>query len=358
MSEKNSKDSNMASNRRPRPLARDFWREGDDGLFSQTWYPICLSEEVTTENIVGRTFLDGEVIVYRGADGKAHVFSAFCVHLGANLKDGEVVDHNIRCPYHHWQFDDTGTCVKTGAGDPPPPSACLFEYPSVERWGIVYAFNGDAPLWDLPDFGVVDGSRQFKDSELQTAACKLDYFPDDPSRSSLPLDPWVVVTNPLDFQHFVSVHQMTYRDARPEKEIEWHDHFVEFRILSTNRYGTPYNNHQAVYGNNCLYLSGDLDGRWFGFFAAQTIPKPGYSEIFFVAAAAKEEEAKYPDRDAKAWAEFIINMETEFFMQDVPILQSMRFHPGLLTKIDTALARQIEYLQSQPRAHPGGDYIK
>jgi phenylpropionate dioxygenase-like ring-hydroxylating dioxygenase large terminal subunit len=343
---------------KPRPAANTFWREGDDGLFSQTWYPICLASEALPGAILGRSFLDGQVIVFRGEDGRPHVFSAYCVHLGANLSEGDVVGNNIRCPYHHWEYDETGTCVKTGAGDPPPPSACLFEYPSQERWGVIFAFNGDAPLWELPDFHDVEGKRRYGDEDLCTVAEQLDYFPEDASRSSLPLDPWMVVTNPLDFQHFVSVHGMTFRDASPEKGIEWTEHCAQFRILATNRYGTPYDNHQAVYGNNCLYLSGNLDGRWFGFFAAQTIPAPGHSEIYFMAAADRGDGSPQALQDAQAWAQGVIKMETEFFMQDVPVLRSLNFKPGLLTKIDTALARHIDYLQSQPRAHPGANFIK
>ena len=343
---------------RRRPVAREFWREGDDGLFSQNWYPICLAADAVEGEIVGRPFLDGEVVVFRGKDGRAHVFSAYCVHLGANLKEGEVVDNCIRCPYHHWQYDDTGTCVKTGAGDPPPPGACLFEYPSQERWGVIFAFNGDSPLWDLPDFRDVEGKRHYADSELCTVAQQLDYYPEDPSRTALALDPWMVVTNPLDFQHFVSVHGMTFRDASPENEIEWNDHYAQFRIMATNRFGIPYDNHQAIYGNNCLYLSGNLDGRWFGFFAAQNIPEPGYSELYFVAAAEVGHDSPEAAQAARQWAESVIAMETDFFMQDVPVLRSLNFKPGLLTKIDTALARHIDYLQKQPRAHPGADFIK
>ena len=134
--------SEDGSQQRRRPVSREFWREGDDGLFSQSWYPICLSSEAKQGEVIGRSFLDGEVIVFRGPDGRAHVFGAFCVHMGANLKEGDVVDNCIRCPYHHWQYDHTGACVKTGAGDPPPPSARLFEYPSQERWGLIFAFNG------------------------------------------------------------------------------------------------------------------------------------------------------------------------------------------------------------------------
>ena len=353
-----SDHSEDSSQQRRRPVSREFWSEGDDGLFSQSWYPICLSSEARQGEVVGRPFLDGEVIVFRGPDGRAHVFGAFCVHMGANLKEGDVVDDCIRCPYHHWQYDDSGACVKTGAGDPPPPSARLFEYPSQERWGLIFVFNGEKPLWDLPDFRNVDETRRFEDAELCTAAIKLDYFPEDPDRSAIALDPWMVVTNPLDFQHFVSVHEMTFRDANPESGIVWSDHFAEFRILSTNRYGTPYNNHQGIYGNNCLYLSGDLDGKWFGFFAAQTIPKPGYSEIYFVAAADRGDGSPRAEKEAAKWADFVINMEVDFFMQDIPILRSLHFRPGLLTRGDKALSRHIDYLQSQPRAHPGAEFIR
>lgn len=341
-----------------RPSAGDFWCEGDDGLFSQTWYPVCVSADVGADNVIGRTFLDGEVIVYRGADGSPHVFGAYCVHMGANLKEGTMVDHCVRCPYHHWQFDDTGQCVKTGSGDPPPPSANLFEYPTVERWGLIFAFNGTEPLWQLPDFADVLGERCFDDVELCTSTGQLDYFPDDPTTKSIPLDPWMIITNPLDFQHFVSVHEMTFRAARPEDEIVWSDHKCEFRMLSTNRFGTPYDNHQAIYGNNCLYLSGNLNGKWFGFFAAQSIPEPGKSDIYFVGASEKASDSEEDVAAAQAAADGVVAMETEFFMQDISILRSLHFRPGLLTKTDTALKRHIDYLQGQPRAHPGADFIR
>ena len=40
---------------------------------------------------------DGRVVVWRGEDGRAHVTSAFCPHLGASLEAGDVVGQRVRC---------------------------------------------------------------------------------------------------------------------------------------------------------------------------------------------------------------------------------------------------------------------
>ena len=42
--------------------ARTLPAEGEEGLYSQSWFPICLSEELTADSIVGRAFLGGRVI--------------------------------------------------------------------------------------------------------------------------------------------------------------------------------------------------------------------------------------------------------------------------------------------------------
>ncbi len=101
-----------------------------------------------------------------------------------------------------------------------------------------------------------------------------------------------------------------------------------------------------------------MAGKWFGFFAAQSIPSPGTSEIYFVGASEKVSESEEDITAATQAAVAVLDMETDFFMQDISILRSLHFRPGLLTKADTALKRHIDYLQGQPRAHPGADFIR
>ena len=59
--------------------------EGENGLFSMSWYPICLSADVVAGQVIGCDFLDGRVIVMRAQDGIVQVMSAYCPHMGADL---------------------------------------------------------------------------------------------------------------------------------------------------------------------------------------------------------------------------------------------------------------------------------
>lgn len=133
-------------------LGKPLPREGENGLFSQAWFPICLSEQVKAGALRAEPFLDGRVLVFRGTDGVARVMSASCPHLGADLSVGCVVENRVQCAFHKWEYDASGRCVKTSIGDPAPKAARLYTFPTQERYGIVWAFNGDEPLWDIPDF--------------------------------------------------------------------------------------------------------------------------------------------------------------------------------------------------------------
>ncbi len=142
----------QASIPRRRQLGAPLPHEGENGLFSETWFPICLSREIPAGKILGVDFLDGRVVAYRGANGEARVMSAYCAHVGADLSVGDIQGDTIRCAFHHWQYDGNGVCIATKVGDPPPKAACLFKFPTCEKYGIVFAYNGEHPRFEVPDF--------------------------------------------------------------------------------------------------------------------------------------------------------------------------------------------------------------
>ncbi len=118
--------------------------------FPQSWYPMALAREVGPDDLLGVDFLDTRVIVYRDAQGRPVVQGAYCPHLGADLSQGQLVDGQVRCPFHHWRFDAEGRCVHIPTGDKLPPGALVATYPSAEAWGLIWAFNGTAPLFAPP----------------------------------------------------------------------------------------------------------------------------------------------------------------------------------------------------------------
>src|SRR5689334_14254525 len=138
------------TNSRRRHLGPPIPAEGENGVFSESWFPICLSCEIPAGEIVGVDLLGGRVIAYRGATGIARVMSALYTHHGSDLSVGDVLGESVRCALHHWKYNADGICDSTKVGDPPPPTACLFAFPTFERYGIVFAYNGQRPRFAVP----------------------------------------------------------------------------------------------------------------------------------------------------------------------------------------------------------------
>src|SRR3546814_42417 len=101
-----------------RSLGKAVPFEGEGGVFTQSWFPICLSSAATSHFVRGFDFLDGRVIVFRDEHGLAHVTSAYCPHLGADLAEGDMIEGQVRCIFHHWRYDGQGRYAHIQSGDP------------------------------------------------------------------------------------------------------------------------------------------------------------------------------------------------------------------------------------------------
>lgn len=344
---------------RKRPIGRKIWREGDDGLFTQNWYVVCEAAEVPAGRAITRPFLDGDVAIFRGENGVVSVTSAYCMHLGANIAHGgSVVGNNLRCPFHHWEYDQGGRCVKIAAGDHPPSAARLFKFPTVERWGLIFAFNGDEPLYPLPDFWSYDYGRRFDDSELHILMRKVSHWPGHPDRTAAPVDPWMIMTNTLDLQHLRVLHQIKFDDDPPPEMFRWEPHRVTYNLQAQHWGDVPVAFTFAIHGNNHFYQSTDYGGRWFGIMEVTALPRPGLTDAWFVVAVEKEVPSGPPNAVERKWADEMMEMELEFYRQDASVLQAAHFNVGMLTRSDRVLAKHLEYLQGQPRAHPSAEFIR
>jgi nitrite reductase/ring-hydroxylating ferredoxin subunit len=313
--------------------------EGEGGLFSQSWFPICLASEVSSGAVEGFDFLDGRVVVWRDSKGVAHVTSAYCPHMGASLEAGEVLGDTVRCAFHHWEYAADGRCVKTAIGDEPPVHACLFVFPTLERWGIVWAFNGETPLYDVPDF-------PFESKDL---LAKTLVLPD-----LMPVEPWVQCANTPDIQHIQTLHRITFDGQDPYDRVQWGPHSMEYSFEGFFDSGTAASWEVGIFGTSLYYQSAWLDGRWFGFMVPMGLPRAGWTRNFMVVAV-------QPTDDRAADEEFIdfcLLTELGILGEDTGILTTMRFQPGTLTRSDRVLGKYFEYLRQYPRAHPSANWIR
>ncbi|MDH3509679.1 MAG: aromatic ring-hydroxylating dioxygenase subunit alpha [Gammaproteobacteria bacterium] len=121
-------------------------------MFINFWYAAELSDNVTEEP-VGVRMLGQDFVLFRDTAGRAHCLSNVCPHRGAALADGKVQGDCVECPYHGWQFDSAGHCMaipSLGADAKIPNRARVDAYPTVERYGIIFAFLGDLPEAERP----------------------------------------------------------------------------------------------------------------------------------------------------------------------------------------------------------------
>ncbi len=117
------------------------------------WFMICFSDELGIGDVKQLRYFGEAMVLYRGEDGLARIFDAFCPHLGADLAaGGNVVGNDIVCPFHAWRFDGAGQCVEIPYCERIPKGAELRAWPVTERNGLIFVWYhpGNAP----PEFDV------------------------------------------------------------------------------------------------------------------------------------------------------------------------------------------------------------
>lgn len=294
--------------------------------FHQSWFPLALGRDLGEGQVIGRDFLGTRVVLYRDPDGKPLVQSAYCPHLGADLSVGQLVEGQIRCAYHHWRFDRAGRCVDIPTGDKIPPGARIWTYPSAEAWGLIWAFNGEAPLFPLP---------RIPDIEECDLSCESHL------RGTRALDPWVAVSNGVDFQHLRTLHGL---QAVTPETVTVRDYSIEYRVESTGAV-----QHGLITGVNTFSQHLTIGGEeLFMLFSGAPLAH-GRTMGFYVYGVPKS------DADPQAEAgklEMLRGFVERLLAEDAPVLDTIRFRPRVLVGADRHLARFFQYVRKFPRAAP------
>lgn len=300
--------------------------------FHQSWYAIARSDEVGAGEVIGRDFLEGRAIVYRGEDGRPSVMNAYCRHLGADLSMGKVIGNDIQCAFHHWQYGPDGRCTKIPASEKIPKAAKMFKFPTAEKWGLIWAFNGTKPLFEVPEF------VGYSDAELDIRTAEA---------FDLPVEPWVPFTNSMDFQHLRVLHGLKIECDPDAIDVG------EYRIQYDVRFEDPnlgiFDQRIRVTGTNTIALAGRLNGMAILSMATGTPTPDGRTHGWSVTGTPKS-EGNDAEREQR------LQIGEAFFrrliQEDEPIMKTIRFHDGLLIDADRALARFLQYVRRFPTARP------
>ncbi|MBL8382163.1 MAG: aromatic ring-hydroxylating dioxygenase subunit alpha [Burkholderiales bacterium] len=147
------------------------------GVFiGDEWYAVAASAELGPRPLA-RTALGVDLVLYRTAAGAAVVLRDRCPHRSAPLSMGEVDGDAIVCPYHGMHFGPDGRCARVPGQARIPPGASVRSFPVLERYGLVFAWLGEAARADPallhaisaygdPAWGTSRGYHHFRASYL------------------------------------------------------------------------------------------------------------------------------------------------------------------------------------------------
>ena len=132
----------------------EFARLELESVLLPSWQFACHVSDLPASGTALRVDFAGRTaVVLRGRDDQIRAFANVCRHRGSRLVDGDprtglafCVAGRLRCPYHGWEYDDTGALVDAPAADLPPDvdrGALGLAPLRVESWlGFVFVSFG------------------------------------------------------------------------------------------------------------------------------------------------------------------------------------------------------------------------
>ncbi len=185
------------------------------------WHPVKYADELPTDKPMAVTLLDEPVVLWRTADGTPQAMKDVCVHRGTALSLGRLKDDCIVCPYHAWQYDASGACVKIPQSEHQtiPTKARTPVYHCQEKYGLVWVSLAD-PIYALPAIPELENGDW---KVVNTGPFSWD---SDASRQ---------VENFTDFGHFPWVHPGLLGDPSrplvPDHEVEIKDNVLHYQVV-------------------------------------------------------------------------------------------------------------------------------
>lgn len=157
------------------------------GYLRNAWYVAEISSQVDRTPRAVRV-LGEPIVLYRKQNGDPVALEDACVHRKLPLSMGKVRGDEIQCGYHGMIYDATGACTLAPCNPSIPDRAHVRRYPSVDRYGFLWVWMGEAASANADDIFAVenwgDPNTGRTDPDSMTVACNYLYITDnllDPS---------------------------------------------------------------------------------------------------------------------------------------------------------------------------------
>ncbi len=120
-------------------------------MIRNQWFVVLESKQVKKKPI-GVTRLGEKLVFWRDQTGKINCAVDRCPHRRIALSLGEVHEGHLQCPFHGFEYDNSGRCVHIPAnavGGRIPGSLVLDTYPTFEDQDFIWIWWGNDPPEEL-----------------------------------------------------------------------------------------------------------------------------------------------------------------------------------------------------------------
>jgi phenylpropionate dioxygenase-like ring-hydroxylating dioxygenase large terminal subunit len=166
-------------------------------MIRNQWYAIFPSRKLPKKGMTALTRLGERLLLWRNHDRSVNCIYDRCVHRGASLAAGQLVENEPECPFHGLRYNGKGECTlipANGRAADIPVQFKVRSYHTKDRYGFIWIWWGDLRenYPDLPFFDDIDDSFSWAERE----------------------DPWPMhysrcIENQLDAVHLPFVHRTT-----------------------------------------------------------------------------------------------------------------------------------------------------
>lgn len=121
-------------------------------LFRRFWYPVMPLDRLS-QGPQPFVLLGQPLVIWLDGNGDPQALLDRCCHRTAQLSLGTVVGGSLQCPYHGWQFDGSGTCVKVPqlTTEMIPRTYRVQSFSCQARYGYAWVCLSPDPLLGIPE---------------------------------------------------------------------------------------------------------------------------------------------------------------------------------------------------------------
>jgi 5,5'-dehydrodivanillate O-demethylase len=121
-------------------------------LMRRYWIPFGPAAQLRQNPVRKMRLLGEDLVSYRDKSGTYGLIGDRCLHRRVDLQFGIPDQCGLRCPYHGWLYDESGTCIERPLEAKPNAEVQrkLTGYPVKELGGMLFAYMGPLPAPALP----------------------------------------------------------------------------------------------------------------------------------------------------------------------------------------------------------------